>query len=833
MLKNYYIFVMTTILSNKMKSYLSFFLVVFTISISLSQTSSISGVVMDKETRETIPMANISLKQQTETIINGISNKVLIQGSVSNINGDFVIENINPGEYILECSFIGYKTYKKTIKLKSAENKYVTISITEESNLLGDVVISAGKFEQNVEEVTVSMDVIKPKLIKSKNPVNMEVMMNQSPGVNIVDGQANIRGGSGWSYNTGSRVLVMIDDMPFLSGDRGTVEWDMIPMENISQIEVIKGASSALFGSSALNGVINIRTEYPKNKPKTEVSIFQGFYDKPKRESLHWWGNEPQYFSGVSFSHAEYKNNTGIVFGGNIFNDFGYQKGVENRRGRFNFSTKKDWEKIRGLSHGVNGNFMYSHNDDAIMYTNDSLGYIPLDEDPAKYTQMMMNIDPYLSYVNPLNNTKHDLKIRLFRDDYNPNGGDAAYSNVFYSDYQFQKTWEEINSTFLPFTLNHLVSTSGITRNKIFAHDDDVYGGKHHVSNYSLYSQLDGKIHERLNLSLGGRYEYFNFDGEITSVPLLRTGLNYKLMDGTFLRTSYGSGFRFPSIVERYVTVKSGPVVVYPNPELEPEGGWSAEIGIKQGLKIDNWKGFFDVAAFVMQYDNMIEFTFGRWDPMNTNQDSLFGLGFKCVNIGEARVSGVETSIGGNGKIGAVDLSILGSYTYINPIILNPNDVYYSYYTDGNNDGIITEDPEIDDLIEITYTNASSNTGENGNLLKYRHQHTFKFDIQADTKFLSSGLSVRTNSFMENVDGIFEDDIFNDPQSALINFGIKDSRENLKNGDVILDWRASIKLNENITISTIIDNLLNREYQIRPAYIGPPRTFTVKLDVKI
>ena len=51
------------------------------------------------------------------------------------------------------------------------------------------------------------------------------------------------------------------------------------------------------------------------------------------------------------------------------------------------------------------------------------------------------------------------------------------------------------------------------------------------------------------------------------------SGLNYKLVNGTFLRASYGSGFRFPSIVERYVTVKSGPVVVYPNPELEPEGG--------------------------------------------------------------------------------------------------------------------------------------------------------------------------------------------------------------------------------------------------------------------
>ena len=817
-----------------MKIYLSVLLFFFSLSISLSQKSSINGLVIDKDTEETIPMANISLKKQTETIISGVSNKTLVQGSVSDINGNFIIQNIEPGEYILECSFIGYKTYKKAIELKSSENKYIKILITEESNLLGDVVISAGKFEQNIEEVTVSMDVIKPKLIKSKNPVNMEVMMNQSPGVNIVDGQANIRGGSGWSYNTGSRVLVMIDDMPFLSGDRGTVEWDMIPMENISQIEVIKGASSALFGSSALNGVINIRTEYPRNKPKTEVSIFQGFYDKPKRESLHWWGNDPQYFSGVSFSHAEYKNNTGIVFGGNIFNDFGYQKGVENRRGRFNFNTKKDWKKIKGFSHGVNGNFMYSHNDDAIMYTNDYLGYIPLDEDPAKYTQMMMNIDPYLSYVNPLNNTKHDLKIRVFRDDYNPNGGDAAYSNVFYTDYQFQKTWEDIKS-FLPFTLNQLVSTSGITRNKIFAHDDDVYGGKHHVSNYSLYSQIDGKINERLNLSLGTRYEYFNFDGEVTSTPLIRTGLNYKLMEGTFLRSSYGSGFRFPSIVERYVTVKSGPVVVYPNPELKPEGGWSAEIGIKQGLKIDDWKGFLDVAAFIMQYDDMIEFTFGRWDPDNLNQDSLFGLGFKCVNIGSTRISGVETSVGGNGKIGPIDLSILGSYTYINPIILNPSDVYYSYYINGQLQQIdYTEYEPLEDPFSPNPepVGSSSDSGPNGNLLKYRHQHTFKFDIQADTKFFNTGLSIRANSFMQNVDGIFESDIFNGP-SALIDFGITDSRQRFKNGDIILDWRAAIKLNKNITISGIIDNLLNAEYQFRPAYIGPPRTFTVKLDVKI
>ena len=49
----------------------------------------------------------------------------------------------------------------------------------------------------------------------------------------------------------------------------------------------------------------------------------------------------------------------------------------------------------------------------------------------------------------------------------------------------------------------------------------------------------------------------------------------------------------------------------------------SAEVGIKQGIKIDEWKGFIDVAAFVMQYEDMIEFTFGMWDPGNTNVDSI------------------------------------------------------------------------------------------------------------------------------------------------------------------------------------------------------------------
>ena len=130
------------------------------------------------------------------------------------------------------------------------------------------MVVSASKFEQKIEEVTVSMDVIDSKLIESKNCIILSDLIRNLPSVQLIDGQLNIRSGSGWSYGTGSRVLVMVDDMPILSADQGEVDFNLIPMETIDKIEIIKGASSALYGSSALNGVVNIKTKSPSYNPQ-------------------------------------------------------------------------------------------------------------------------------------------------------------------------------------------------------------------------------------------------------------------------------------------------------------------------------------------------------------------------------------------------------------------------------------------------------------------------------------------------------------------------------------------------------------------------------------
>ena len=103
---------------------------------------------------------------------------------------------------------------------------------------------------------------LKPSFIANTNPIGMDAAIAQVPGVTVIDSQANIRGGSGFSYGAGSRVLVLVDDIPQITADANDVKWEFLPIENINQVEVIKGASSVLYGSSALNGVINIRTNY-------------------------------------------------------------------------------------------------------------------------------------------------------------------------------------------------------------------------------------------------------------------------------------------------------------------------------------------------------------------------------------------------------------------------------------------------------------------------------------------------------------------------------------------------------------------------------------------
>ena len=295
-----------------------------------AQNTSVKGTVIDAGNEELLVGA----------IVNFGKDKV----TNTNLDGAFSIA-IPEGKYFIKISLMGYKNIADSIVI-DANTKSLQYKLEKSVRELDQVVITAGKYEQKLSEITVSMDVIKPKLVENKNTVNLETIADQVPGVTVTDGQVSIRGGSGFSYGAGSRVLMCVDEMPMLAADAGDIKWSYLPIENLEQIEVIKGASSALFGSSALNGVINVRTAYPKEKPETKVTFFAGIYDNPKRSNLKWWDTNPTT-NGSSFFHSQKAGNFDLVASGNVFNDEGYREGENELRGRFNINIKYNFKKIK------------------------------------------------------------------------------------------------------------------------------------------------------------------------------------------------------------------------------------------------------------------------------------------------------------------------------------------------------------------------------------------------------------------------------------------------------------------------------------------------------
>jgi outer membrane cobalamin receptor len=718
-------------------------------------------------------------------------------GAITDVHGNYSLR-LPEGKHHLEFRMMGYEASGHDEDLKAGDSLVLNIQLATNSKALETVVVSAGKFEQKLEDVTVSMEVISPKLVESKNTTSLDEIINQVPGVSVIDGQANIRGGSGYSYGGGSRVLLLVDDMPLLSADAGDVKWNYLPIENLQQIEILKGASSALFGSSALNGVINIHTAYPTSTPQTSIVMYSGIYDTPERSQLAWWGKHNPLFKGTYFFHSRQIKNWDLTIGGNLYDDDGYRFDNVEKRYRFNINTRYRFKRITGLSAGINVNYMDVTGGNFLLWQNGGSGaLLPLGGASQHYDNVRYNIDPFITYFGRRGG-KHSLRTRYF---YTLNTNDTQQRSIgglYFAEYQFQKHFE-----------NGLTLTTGATAT--YSQITSQLYGPHYSSNEAAYLQLDKQFFKKLNASIGIRGESYRLDTSQTKFylkagndtlrknpvpvqPVMRAGVSYQLAKATFIRTSFGQGYRFPSVAEKYISTSVSGLEIYPNPNLKPEEGYSAELGIKQGFQVAGFKGFLDVAGFDMQYRDMMEFTMGQW---GTSSDPLFGIGFKSTNIGRTEISGVDVSLEGEGKIGKVGIRLLAGYTYMNPVSL-----------------------QLDSA-----SRAKNSSPEN--ILKYHYRHIAKADLELSYKKFALGISVRYNSFMVNID-----DFFVNPFFANVVPGIAAYRQQFPNGDIVFDNRISYQLNKVAKISLITNNMFNSETTDRPADVLPPRNYALQISIK-
>ena len=754
-----------------MKRWLVLLIIMLSASNLIAQGKGIvTGNILDAETGKPLVAVNVGVDKRS--------------GTISDKEGKFSL-SLTSGRHILEFYYVGYEVSRKEIIVRGSETISLTILMQISSRMLEEVVVSEGKYEQKLSEVTVSMEVLKPHQLSNQNITSLDMILEKTPGISILDGQPSIRGGSGYSYGVGSRVLMLVDDLPMISGDAADIKWNYMPVENMNQVEVIKGASSVLHGSSALNGVINLRTRFPGNDPETEVTVFRGVYMDPERDELVWWDKRPVY-TGASFSHLRKIGNLDLSIAGNYFKDEGYRDLEFEERIRGNLGLRYNFKNLRGLSVGITASAMYLQVADFILWQNADSGAYR--QSPDSYTPLAghrYNIDPFIEYFTPKGD-RHSIKTRLFSvGNENMDIDKQGYTKLHYAEYRFLNKIKERTNW-----------TSGIS----YLHNT-VWGNMfldHKGINTAVYSQMDTRVKERLKLSVGVRWEVNKLNDELDySVPVFRTGINYQATQNTFLRASFGQGYRFPSIAEKFASAEVGALNIFKNPDLESERGWSAEAGIKQAFSFGGWIGFLDLAAFRTEYYNMIEYTFGAYPKDTSMIPTIDDIGFKALNIGTARITGIEFSVNGEGRAGPLSVQMIAGYTYMNPV-----------------------DPSIIDEV--------GKDEDESYILKYRRRHLLKGDLELGFRGLFAGLNFQYNSRMLNVDDVFIDPLIGN----LIQPGFPEYWSNHSVGYSLLDARLGWDINEWIRINSIIRNVFNVEYLGRPGDIGPPRNITLQTRFK-
>src|SRR2546422_7986023 len=122
------------------------------------------------------------------------------------------------------------------------------------------IVVTTAKRPQSLEDVVPSVALLSDSDIAKRAVNTIDEAVDKAPGVQFLSGQVNIRGSSGFVQGLGSRVLLLVDGVPANRGDRGGISWDLLPVDDVERVEVVKGAGSALYGSAAFGEVVNLIT---------------------------------------------------------------------------------------------------------------------------------------------------------------------------------------------------------------------------------------------------------------------------------------------------------------------------------------------------------------------------------------------------------------------------------------------------------------------------------------------------------------------------------------------------------------------------------------------
>lgn len=493
---------------------------------AFAQTVDISGTVLSNGGLP-IATAHISLNKSGHF-------------DVSNANGRFSIQNIKPGRYLLTVNRLGYQSFSKILKISHEGFQNLTIRLQSKKFLLDEFVVTATRTRKALEDVPLPVTVIQKDHIEHTGSMRLGDILGEATGLrlNTARGQTGLQV-QGFSSEY---TLIMINGQPLVGRRSGTLDLNRISVGNIKRIEIIKGPSSALWGSSALAGVVNLITE-------TSAQPFS--MDVTSRYGTH------QTFdlgATLSWQTKDWQN----TFYANQIRSAGYSL-VPNTISQtvpkfqnYTVSYRTDVSVSDRIDFNFYGRF-YQGDKDINSFIGDAQSPELLDVDE---TTRNFGFTPSLGFDVT---QKLRLDITHFISGYKNSrnliykeGGKNYQSSVFdqsyyKTDFKATQSWNNTNASILGFGMNR----ENLNSNR--------YADLTTLRNLFVYSQHDWDISSKLSVIAGFRFDHHNVYGSQISPKF---SIQYKVTDWLHLRASTGKGFKAPNFSQLFLSY-SNPTVGY------------------------------------------------------------------------------------------------------------------------------------------------------------------------------------------------------------------------------------------------------------------------------
>ncbi len=373
--------------------------------------------------------------------------------------------------------------------------------------------------------------------------------------------------------------LVLINGVPINSPFGGGYDLNCIPLSAIERVEVVKGASSTLYGSSALTGVINIITKKQETEEINSHVSMEGGTESYTRNSLSVGNNK--LFASISYLH------------------FGMQEGISNnysKKSSYNSGPLDEYSLLLNAAPLENLTFNYLGNREKVNWIR-----VPWEDAIETGSNSYQENDQTLEkhFANMVFKRSGFTVNNYFYQDAYKYGDDSPETKIYRygANPQYHREFGEI--------FDFLAGGD-----YEFDHADSAkYGVNHKKDNYSLYSTLVYKPVENVSFSLGGRNQWIvQVDADNYSEFCPQFQANYLLTPDFSFYANAGRAFRAPDFVKLYVESS----FLVGNPSLKPESGWSYEAG----TKYMNSFAAVKLAAFLMKYEDKIEIDYSRGYPL-------------------------------------------------------------------------------------------------------------------------------------------------------------------------------------------------------------------------